>query len=583
MSEELSEDDGLVFITTEDDMEESTHDQPLPVASPNGRHGHAIVQNPQPVPVQESPVERILYKSTPRPAGEHRVEEDSEDEDIPMAPLVPLKGNVSKNQATPTVNYSPKPTEEPVEQNQPVGVKFAEGMRVCFRDGLRLTFPESVNMRHIAIIETEPCSMSCLQSKEVDIVPPPPSTAPNPRPHVQIKRTPHGRGGFAHNPLPNPSRLDGQGTQRIPSTLEQASSSFEEGQAMEPVVSFEEFPQQNLNDVRSETVQSIPDASPKTPAKTIDRVTSSKPKSMGPVIKEESTPLPLLWSIPPANSAPISIATSPIVPRSVKRIKKTAEPGTSSPAKPQTPGTKSRTVRAPQPLPSSHQPKSSKAHPASSSRWSASTPVPPSPEASRRSLAAETPSKATRTVKRPSPYQATPDTSKRLRTSEKHTTQLTVPETAAGRSAASPTRGSAALEPQGIPPSSPPLATARPRSPLYAGFRERNLKVPGYEKLTSKDLKELEEKRREFFGTTNMSGGFRPRYLDYPEERKKVIRSKVKGKAKEVVVRQEAGEMVAEGTGGADDWWKDGDTPMKKYARNRERLKRVRLEKGESV
>ncbi|KAI5803878.1 hypothetical protein EDC01DRAFT_645167 [Geopyxis carbonaria] len=96
-------------------------------------------------------------------------------------------------------------------------------------------------------------------------------------------------------------------------------------------------------------------------------------------------------------------------------------------------------------------------------------------------------------------------------------------------------------------------AVAKPSKPeLYAGFRNRDIRVPGYEALTEERKRKLEEKRRVFFGTSRDLGSF----IGNPAHEEKPPTKRI--------------------TSAQNLWWKDENTPLKNYVKHYKSLKSVR-------
>ena len=136
-------------------------------------------------------------------------------------------------------------------------------------------------------------------------------------------------------------------------------------------------------------------------------------------------------------------------------------------------------------------------------------------------------------------------------------------------------------EEQPLPSPPPPLPPPPPPPPpppsggLYAGFRSRTVKVPGYEDLSEGQLKELERRRRRYFGTHRAVEPFiataaRTREGD-GEEGEAVTRA-----APAAAAGQEGGSGWLSGDN--DQWWKDEDTPVRQFVKKYKKLKSIRAE-----
>jgi len=106
---------------------------------------------------------------------------------------------------------------------------------------------------------------------------------------------------------------------------------------------------------------------------------------------------------------------------------------------------------------------------------------------------------------------------------------------------------------------------AQPQTELYAGFRPRSIAVPGYEKLSDNQRRELDERRRRFFGTHR--------------EVEKFIGTPWTSDRGEAVTAQRKSRWSGDG----DLWWMEDDTPMRRFVTRFKGLKTVRKELGEDV
>lgn len=183
----------------------------------------------------------------------------------------------------------------------------------------------------------------------------------------------------------------------------------------------------------------------------------------------------------------------------------------------------------------------------------------------------------------PSPLDPTPTAEKKARAGTTNTT----PPPNTGRNPTAKMGKSPLLSPPPPPPSVPqlpageterklteppirvPKAGASAPGGLYAGFRTRSLEVPGYEDLSEGQLKELERRRRRYFGTHRV---VEP-YIATAETRKG-----------DAVARAAATTAMGQKKGSSrpssnnDQWWRDEHTPMRQFVKKYKKLKSVRTE-----
>jgi len=101
----------------------------------------------------------------------------------------------------------------------------------------------------------------------------------------------------------------------------------------------------------------------------------------------------------------------------------------------------------------------------------------------------------------------------------------------------------------------------------YAGFRKRSIEVPGYELLSAGKLAEVEKRRREFFGTVETVGW-------------RFVRRSEQGQGNLTSATQESGRIGEGQRGGEEEWWRDKDTPLRKFLGRFKDLRTVRRELG---
>ncbi|KAF8533936.1 hypothetical protein BDD12DRAFT_460318 [Trichophaea hybrida] len=107
--------------------------------------------------------------------------------------------------------------------------------------------------------------------------------------------------------------------------------------------------------------------------------------------------------------------------------------------------------------------------------------------------------------------------------------------------------------------------SAQPQTDIYAGFRPRSIAVPGYEKLSDNQRRELEERRRKFFGT-------------HREVERFIVTPWTGDRGVAVTA-----EKRSRWSGGGDLWWMEDDTPMRRFVTRFRGLKAVRRERGDDV
>jgi hypothetical protein len=101
----------------------------------------------------------------------------------------------------------------------------------------------------------------------------------------------------------------------------------------------------------------------------------------------------------------------------------------------------------------------------------------------------------------------------------------------------------------------------------YAGFRKRNIEVPGYELLGAGEMAEMEKRRREFFGTVDTVGW-------------KFVRRSRQDQSNPTGATREGGRIGEGQRGEEEEWWRDKDTPLRKFLGRFKDLRMVRKELG---
>lgn len=107
-----------------------------------------------------------------------------------------------------------------------------------------------------------------------------------------------------------------------------------------------------------------------------------------------------------------------------------------------------------------------------------------------------------------------------------------------------------------------------PEPELYAGLRRRVIKVPGYENLSMEQKQLLDERRKEFFGSSRPSGLFRSDSQRWSRRNKAEPLRKLR--------------EISRVGGGNDAWYREGyredNTPLKTFVKKYRNLKQVRHE-----
>lgn len=119
-------------------------------------------------------------------------------------------------------------------------------------------------------------------------------------------------------------------------------------------------------------------------------------------------------------------------------------------------------------------------------------------------------------------------------------------------------------------PSWPSQIPSKPE--IYAGIRERHLYVPGYENLTDDQKKELDKRRREYFGITPREGTKRL----FSVKLQRAMQSASSSSSSRKQAKRTGGEKVVKTVGG--EWYRDENTPLKIFYRNFKELKQVKAE-----
>lgn len=119
-------------------------------------------------------------------------------------------------------------------------------------------------------------------------------------------------------------------------------------------------------------------------------------------------------------------------------------------------------------------------------------------------------------------------------------------------------------------PPRPPQIPSKPE--IYAGIRERHLDVPGYEKLTDDQMKELDRRRQEYFGITPRDGTRRLFSVQLQRAMQIVPPSPPLRKRTKSLERRETAKTVG------DEWYRDENTPLKVFYRKFKELKQVKAE-----
>lgn len=119
----------------------------------------------------------------------------------------------------------------------------------------------------------------------------------------------------------------------------------------------------------------------------------------------------------------------------------------------------------------------------------------------------------------------------------------------------------------------PPWPSQTPSKPeIYAGIRERHLYVPGYGNLTDDQKKELDKRRREYFGITPREGAKRL----FSVKLQRAMQSASSSPSLRKRVKHTGGGKAVKTMG--SEWYRDENTPLKIFYRNFKELKQVKAE-----
>jgi hypothetical protein len=116
---------------------------------------------------------------------------------------------------------------------------------------------------------------------------------------------------------------------------------------------------------------------------------------------------------------------------------------------------------------------------------------------------------------------------------------------------------------------SPEPSPPKSKPELYAGLRVRDIYVPGYEELTADQKNDLDRRRKEYFGVKTSS-----ERLFSAETQRAMTKANLEERESK---KENKGSAESQG----NEWYRDKDTPMKKFFRHFQELEKSKMKKAE--